>query len=76
MKMFKEGDRVRCIECKSIVPVGATGTVLESERYMPYVEWDNFYNGHCGPFNDGRQTVWAVHSEEITLIEVRDGEEN
>ena len=70
-QQFKVGDRVRLTEPRVSwgLKVGATGTVAENGSDIPFVEWDNFTEGHSGPFHDGRTTCMAVNMDGLELIQ-------
>lgn len=42
----KVGTRVVCVECKDdVIPVGAVGTVIENDTTIPWVSFDENYEG-------------------------------
>ena len=63
LKNVKRGVRVELkspCRTKDTLPVGAKGTILESNEDMPFIEWDNFTDGHdcCDPTVP--KSCWAV----------------
>ena len=63
---FKRGDRVRATTDFGRVKKGFTGTVL-NRHPMPYVAWDN--EEVVGPENFGYRNVWAVHEDDLELLD-------
>ena len=46
VKDVKIGKRVKCLQdSEDVIPQGAEGVLIESEDYVPYVSWDNSYEG-------------------------------
>ena len=81
LEQVKIGTRVKFTgEVQSIfniyIKTGKLGTIVENDRYCPYVAWDNFHKGHdgCGNvsenfINEGRDNIWAESISNLETVE-------
>lgn len=68
---FKKGDRVRLVKApfdSTTLKVGAVGTVAGGGSPSPWVDWDDFTDGHDHDANDGRKCRWAVPNDYMELL--------
>ena len=62
-----EGKRVKVLgDIEGVIPVGAVGTLIETQTGAPYIDFDEHYEG-CFEF-DGCQNVRALAVEELEEI--------
>lgn len=68
IKDVVKGKRVKVVADDSrVIPVGATGTLIESDTGTPYVNFDEHHNG-CFE-KDEYPNVRALHHYELEEIE-------
>ena len=62
-----KGKRVKVLsDFEGDIPVGAVGTLIEAQTGVPYIDFDEHYEG-CFEF-DGYQNVRALTVEELEEI--------
>lgn len=67
VKDVKKGKRVKCLlDSANVIPKGAEGVLIESKDSIPYVSWDNYYEGTFE--QDGYKNVYALTHYEIEEI--------
>ena len=67
IKDVVEGKRVKVLSDSSgVIPVGAVGTLIETQTGAPYIDFDEHYEG-CFEF-DGFQNVRALTVGELEEI--------
>ena len=47
---------------------GHLGTILEDYDDRPYVEWDDFDNGHISGSPKKKDSSWAIHVSDIRKV--------
>lgn len=69
LKNVKRGVRVEAKKSYDYhIRKGAKGTILQSDDTVPFIEWDNFTDGHSGGNPTESGASWAVPIEYLRRI--------